>query len=437
MAGAAAPATHSNLLFSMSYDENVSSAALFKEYRRWEDIHARPVRFVGEQLNIDRDPDRRLVVGYLSPDFREHPLGRILAALFVNHDPRELQLNAYALVASADRFAERCRRHSAVWHLVAGWPDEDIAALLRRDRVDILVVVGGHSSGGRLLVAARRPAPIQVSLYDVSTSGIASMDYWLSDPVLHPADGSSTTELFTETVMRLPCFFLQPADEEAPASEPPPVLRTGRLTFGSFSNPAKLSPSTIRMWSSALHAVPGSIICLKYVDWYIDPAVQSRVLRLFRDNRVDAERVRFDGGDLDRPNQLRLWNNIDIALDTYPFGGWTSTFEAMWMGVPVVSFAGTRFAGRVGLAVMSRLELGDLVAKRPEEFGTIAANLALDHPRLAALRTSLRERLRRSPLCDGRVQARYFEEAYRNMWRRWCRGGTTAKTPRAAASERG
>ncbi len=421
---------HSNLIFTMSYDDEVSSETLFAEYRRWEDVYARPHYRAGRQHPNPVDPDRRIVVGYLSQDFRDHPLGRILVELIENHDPGRVQVNAYASIRFSDELAERCRRGSSVWRQVAGLSDAELAEQIRADGVDILVVVGGHSAHNRLLVTAHRPAPIQVSLDDVSTSGLEVVDYWISDPLLHPADGEGWSERFTETVLRLPCFFLQPPDDLAPPVQPPPALNAGRITFGSFSNPAKLTPTTIAAWGNAMRAVPGSRIGLKYVDWYADASVQRRVLGMFAAEGVTGDRIVFGGGDHSRAEQLALWNDIDVALDPFPFGGWTSSFEALWMGVPVITLLGERFAGRVGYAVMDRLGLGNYVARTPAEFGTIAAAVTRDLGALAKVRLDLRERLRRSPLCDGKVQAGYFEAAYRDVWRRWCRSQAEVQASR-------
>jgi predicted O-linked N-acetylglucosamine transferase (SPINDLY family) len=421
---------HSNLLFAMSYDDATASDALFAEYRRWERNHARPFYPSTVQHDNDRNPDRPIVVGYLSQDFCEHPLGRILTSLIDHHDATAVRVNGYSIGIRSDELTERCRSRSATWRSLAGLSDDDAARRIREDRVDILVIVGGHTANNRLPIAARRPAPIQVALDDVSTSGIVAMDYWISDPILHPPDGYATSERFCESLLRLPCFFLQPPYELAPPVTEPPCLTRGRFTFGSFSNPAKLTPTTISAWSRALEAVPGSMLMLKYVDWYGERAVQQRITDLFVRQGIDRERIIFAVGDHERDAQLALWNEVDIALDPYPFGGWTSTFESLWMGVPPIVLAGERFAGRIGLAVLERLDLGKLVARRPEDFASIAGSLAADRPGLGELRTQLRSRLRLSPLCDGRLQAGYFETAYRDVWRRWCAAQAPAQASR-------
>lgn len=414
------PVIHSNLLFAMSYGDDVSSDRLFAEYRRWERLHARPHYGSAPLHGNDRDPDRPLVVGYLSQDFLDHPLGRILAALFENHDPSVVRVCGYASIRRTDAVTERCRRASAAWRLASGLTDDDLAARIRADRVDILVVVGAHSAHNRLLVAARRPAPIAISLDDVSTSGMDAIDYWITDPLIHPVDGSGATERFSEQLLRLPCFFLHPSYDVAPAVAPPPAAASGRITFGSFGNPTKLTPTTIAAWAQALRAVPDSRLMLKYMTWYGDPVVQARVAGMLAAHGIDPARIEFVAGEAGRDQHLARWNEVDIALDSYPFGGWTSTFEAMWMGVPVISLIGERFAGRTGLSVLEHTGLQDLAVHRPEDFGRVAASLASDLPRLTAARRSLREKLRASPLCDGKTQARYFETAYREVWRRWC-----------------
>lgn len=413
-------AVHSNLLFSMSYDDTLTSEEIFAEYRRWDCRYAR--RYDDKKpavLTNPAEPERRLVVGYLSPDYREHPLGRILSALFEHHDPTAVQVNAYASVRSSDGVTRACQSRAAIWRPIVGLSDDDVAEQIRKDGVDILVVFGGHAADNRLLVAARRPAPIQI-VFNESPTGMAAIDHWITDPVLHPPGGAGTTERVRENLLRLPCLFLQPGIEDAPPVADPPLLKSGRLTFGSFSNPAKLSPTALTAWAFALRAVPGARLLLKYVDWYGDLLVQERIAEHFERHGVDAGRISFLAGDHDRNSQLELWHEVDIALDPFPFAGWTSTFEALWMGVPVITLVGERLAGRLGLAVLERVGLPDLAARRPEEFGTIAAMLAADRPRLTALRHDLRRRMQASPLCDGRVQARYFEAAYRDVWRQWC-----------------
>lgn len=421
---------HSNLLFVLSYHDCTTSAELFAEYRRWEDRHARRHYRSGRQHANIPDPGRRPVIGYLSADFREHPLGRILAALLQHHDRGVVQVNGYSALHGSDDMTERCRKGCEVWRRITGLSDAEAADRIRQDGVDILVIVGAHTAGNRLLVMAHQPAPIQVSLDDVSTSGLQVMDYWITDPALHPEDGSETSERFTERIFRLPCFFLQPGLDDSPVVAPSPAADARSITFGSFSNPAKLTNATIAMWADALRRVPGSRIALKYVDWYADRVVQGRVVAAFAAQGIERERVVFWSGDDERNGQLMRWNGVDIALDPFPFGGWTTTFEALWMGVPVVTLAGERFAARVGLAVLSRLGLNDLIARRKEEFGAIAAKLAADPARLTSLRRSLRDALRSSSLCDGRLQARYFEAAYLEMWRLWCRSQASRQSSR-------
>lgn len=411
---------HSNLLFVMSYDDAITSEEMFAEYRRWDRLHA--ARFTEEARPPwpnAADPDRRLVVGYLSPDYRDHPLGRILQSLFEHHDASAVRVAAYSSVRGSDAITEACRARAAIWRPVAGLPDDVVARQIRDDGVDILVVFGGHAADNRLLVAARRPAPIQV-VFNEAPTGMEAMDYWITDPVLHPPDGVGTTERVQEHLLRLPSLFLQPAIEDAPPVGEPPVLESGRVTFGAFNNPAKLSPTALAAWAAALRAVPTSRLLFKYIDWYGDPIVQERIVGHFGLNGVEHDRLVFLAGDDDRHAQLRLWDQVDVALDPFPFAGWTSTFEALWMGVPVITLVGERLAGRIGLTVLDHLGLPDLAAGNPDDFGAIAARLAADPQRLARLRRDLRERMRRSPLCDGAVQARYFETAYRDIWRRWC-----------------
>jgi predicted O-linked N-acetylglucosamine transferase (SPINDLY family) len=279
---------------------------------------------------------------------------------------------------------------------------------MRADGLDALVVLAGHTARNRPLVAAWGGAPVQVSFHDLTTSGLSSMDWWLTDGVLHP---EGTRERFTERLWRLPHFYLHRPPEEGPEVGPLPSAGGGGVRFVSCNNPAKLTAEVVRVWSRILSEIPDATLLLKYKDWFADPDVEARFRAMFERHRIEPHRLDLRGGDLRRSDQLRLLSDADIALDPFPFNGSTTTFEALWMGVPVVTLAGERFVGRVGASVLGALGLEELVATDEAGYVARAVALARDRARLAALRRELRPRLLASPICDAPGYTRTFETA--------------------------
>jgi protein O-GlcNAc transferase len=257
-------------------------------------------------------------------------------------------------------------------------------------------------------VAAWGAAPVQVSFHDLTTSGLEAMDWWMTDAVLHP---EGTRERFSERLWRLPHFYLHRPPDEAPEVGALPCEARGGVTFVSCNNPAKLTPDVVRLWSRVLAAVPGSRLMLKYKDWFADEMLRRRFLGLFAREGIGPERLEMRGGDLGRFDQLALLNEADVALDPFPFNGSTTSFEALWMGVPVVTLAGERFVGRVGASVLAALKLDELVATDEAGYVARAVALAEDRARLALLRRTLRPTLAASPLCDAPGYTRIFEDA--------------------------
>ncbi|MBI1776503.1 MAG: tetratricopeptide repeat protein [Proteobacteria bacterium] len=413
------PWLHSNLLFAMSYDPAVTSERLFAEYRRWEQRHGRPCYGRIRAYANPRQPDRRLRLGYVSADFRAHPVGWNVLGLIERHDRERFQVFCYGDVLRPDRITERFAQRAEVWRGVTGVGDEALAERIRADGIDVLVILAGHTGRNRLRAAAFKPAPVQVSFHDLSTSGLEVMDAWLTDPSLHPAD---THERFTEKLIRLPCFYLHQAPEDAPEPGPAPETRNGFITFGSCNNTAKLNREVLALWSDVLRAVPGSRLLFKYLNRFAAPGLRRRIGETMARLGIAASRLEFLPGELGRGEQLAVLTGVDIALDPFPFSGSTATFEALWMGVPVVSLAGERFLGRVGGSVLAQVGLSDLVGADRAAYVRIAAALAGDRGRRMELRQELRGRLAVSPLCEADAYARSVEVAYRTLWQTWCRG---------------
>ncbi len=410
------PWLHSNLLFCLSYDGRLSNEEFFAEFRRWEATYAAPV-YPAAVAAVDPDPDRRLRVGWISADFRDHPVARNVAGLIERRDRVRREDILYASVRAEDATTERFRAAAGGWRNVLGMTDADVARQMRDDGLDILIVLAGHTGHNRLAVAAHRPAPLQVSFHDLATSGLSVMDAWITDPVLHP---ETTRELFTERLVRLPCFYLHEPPTDAPDPGPLPALSAGHITFGSCNNTSKHTPEVLALWAAVLKAVPNARLLLKYLNRYASLGLRRRIEEVFAGHGVDPRRIEFVTGDVGRRDQLAVLRRVDIALDPFPFNGSTTTFEALWMGVPVVTLAGERFLGRVGASVLHQIGLDDLVAGDREGYVERVATLAADRGRLSTLRATLRAKVAASPLCDVAAHATAFDAALRGLWRDRC-----------------
>jgi protein O-GlcNAc transferase len=264
---------------------------------------------------------------------------------------------------------------------------------------------------------AVKPAPVVIAFHAIGSTGLPTVDHWVTDELLHPVD---TREEFTESLLRLPCFYLHRPPDGSPDPGPPPSAAAGRVTFGSFNNPAKVTPDVVALWARVLSSVPGSRLLLRNGRRFGDPRVIDRFRALFAGQGIAADRLLFEGHQLPRNGHLAGFDQVDISLDPFPFNGSTTTFESLWMGVPVVTLTGDRFVGRVGLDVLSRVGLADLAVADGDAYVAAAVALAADLPRRTALRRDLRSTVLASPLCDAPAYARAFEAAVRNAWGQWC-----------------
>jgi protein O-GlcNAc transferase len=294
-----------------------------------------------------------------------------------------------------------------------------VDAQIRADRIDILVDLAGHTAGNRLGVFARRPAPIQVSYIGYpNTTGLARMDYRITDARADPP--SAGDGHYTERLYRLPrCFLAYQPPAESPSVAERPMLAAGPTTFGSFNALPKLSPHALAAWAAILAAVPDARLVLKSAP-FADDATRARYRDIFAAHDIAVARVDLLPNIPDRGGHLALYNLVDIALDTFPFNGTTTTCEALWMGVPVIALNGDRHVARTGASLLGAVGLGDLVANSVTDYVALARELAGQPQRVAAVSRSLRERMQGSPLCDARGLARALEAAFRDMWQRWC-----------------
>ena len=364
-----------------------------------------------------KDAKKKIRLAYISSDFRLHPVGRNIWPLLEGHDRERFELYLYGAVHVPDALTERFQSIADRYQSIQGMTDEQIADRVRADAVDVLVILAGRFDNNKPLVASYRAAPIQVSFHDPASSYLADMDYLITDITMNPPH---TPEWFSETLVRLPTFYLHLPINDAPPTLPPPALGRGYITFGCFNNVAKLNPQVIYLWSQLLQAVPNAKLLLKYKDTFHDPFVHAHYMGLFAQYGVVAERVELVTEKLSFNEHLARYCTIDIALDPFPFNGSTTTFESLWMGIPVVTLAGHSMVARWGASMLRRVGLGDLVAASPQEYIAIASRLAADLPRLTAIRSDLRQRVLNSPLCDARRRARQLDKIFTHMWRRWC-----------------
>ncbi len=416
------PMIGANMLTCLNLVPGDPGAAL-QAARQWAERFAEPL--VQTATLRAPDPERRLRVGYVAADgLRRHTLAMTYLPLFEAHDPGQVEVVAYSdlTARNEDDVTRRLKAAVPVWRSTAGLDDAAFADVVRADGIDILVDGIGFAAGSRLLAMARRPAPIQIHFPPMSTTGMTAVDYIVGDARLLPP---GTDEFFSERLWRLPCGFLFSPLDDLPDLSPPPALRNGYVTFGSFNRIAKIGSEAIAAWSAVLVAVPDSRLIVKSSAG-VSPDAVARLRRLFAESGVAGDRLEFRGRTPDDTEHLRQFNDIDVALDTLPFGGVLTTCTALAMGVPVVTWAGARILERYGAAMLGAIGFEESIASDRESYVRRACALAADRQRLAILKPELRRRLLDSPLCDAPGFARSLEGAYRAMWRERCGTAPTA-----------
>ena len=410
------PDIRSNFLNHLHHLSDLDPRLLFDEHKQWGRIHA-PPSLAGLSHDNPADPDRRLRVGYISPDFRIHSVAYFFEPLLDAHDHQTVEVYGYGNVALPDQMTQRLEHKFDHYRNIRGMGDETVARIIEQDQLDILVDLAGHSDGNRLLVLARKPAPIQVTYLGYpDTTGMQAVDYRLTDSL---ADLPQSQKFHTEKLIFLPQGFLcyRPADF-APPVAPLPAARKGYITFGSFNNSCKINPSIMALWAQILKANTDSRLLLKFRAG-ADQGVRDNYFRCFEGLGIHRDRVNICGF---KPavEHLQLYGQVDIALDTYPYNGTTTTCDALWMGVPVISLVGQCHVSRVGLSILNSVGLEFFAASTSEEYVARAVALAAKPNALVEIRDSMRRRMLAGKLCDAKGFTRSLEEAYRKMWRQWC-----------------
>jgi predicted O-linked N-acetylglucosamine transferase (SPINDLY family) len=412
----------SNKLLCMLCCASLKPEEIFNEHRRFGECFADQLLTTLPSYTNDRSPDRPLKIGYVSRDFKAHPVAFFIEPILASHDRNSFSIYAYLDLPQSDSITDQLRQHVANWRPIDGISDDAVAEQARLDEIDILVDLGGHTAYNRLLLFARKPSPIQVTwLGYAATTGLRTIDYRITDD---KADPPGMTEAYhTETLFRLPDSFIcyRPA-VNAPDVGPLPAREKKFITFAAFNHFAKFTHEAVATWSHILTAVPASHLLIKAQGLH-HPDMQEEMGKLFSRHGISVDRLEFYGkfpGMSGIHAHLDLFNQVDISLDTFPYNGTTTTCESLWMGVPVITLAGNSHVSRVGVSILTSVGLQDMIARDRDDYVARAVGLAENLELLELLRANLRQMMLRSPLLDTVGFTRNLEAAYRDMWRRWC-----------------
>lgn len=353
----------------------------------------------------------KIKVGYVSPDFRIHSVSQFFKPLLLAHNRDEFEIYCYSNVARPDSITTYIKSISDHWRNILGVNDKDVVQLIKKDEINILVDLSGHTANNRLKVFTHKPAPVQVTwLGYPNTTGLSTMDYRFTDSI---ADPPGSDHLYTEKLIRLKDGFLcYSGDESIKASTSPPCLKNGYITFGSFNNLPKVTAEVISLWSRILRSLFTSRLILK-ARQLKDKGVRSRIRKLFKKNGISFKRVQLFPMLLEARDHLNFYSRIDIALDTFPYNGTTTTCEALWMGVPVVTLKGSRHAGRVGASILTHANLKELIAENTDQYMEIVLRMGNVVSRLWHRKRNL---IRTSSLCNSALFAKNMETAYKEIY---------------------
>ncbi|CAJ1884715.1 unnamed protein product [Sphenostylis stenocarpa] len=419
-----------NRLLAMNYVDEGIDDTLFEVHRSWG---RRFMKLYPQYTSWgnSKDPERPLVIGYVSPDYFTHSVSYFIEAPLVYHDYSNFKVIVYSAVVKADvktiRFREKVTKKGGIWKDIYGIDEKKVANMVREDEVDILVELTGHTANNKLGMMACRPAPIQVTWIGYpNTTGLPTIDYRITDSL---ADPPETKQKHVEELVRLPeCFLCYTPSPEAGPVCATPALSNGFITFGSFNNLAKvaimlkhITPKVLQVWARILCAIPNSRLVVKCKPFCCD-SVRQRFLSTLEQLGLEPLRVDLLPLILLNHDHMQAYSLMDISLDTFPYAGTTTTCESLYMGVPCVTMAGSVHAHNVGVSLLTKVGMEHLIARNEDEYVELAQKLASDISALHNLRMSLRDLMSKSPLCDGAKFILGLESTYRNMWHRYCRG---------------
>ncbi|MFZ5906237.1 MAG: tetratricopeptide repeat protein [Nitrospirota bacterium] len=413
------PACLSNLLFVSNYQPHSNGAELFRQHCRYAQyfsaLSSKAVSYQNE-----RTVNRPLRIGYISPDFRKHSVAYFIEPVLMHHDPERCTVFCYSDVASPDGVTDRIKSLPIQWRTISGMSDEQACGLIQKERIDILIDLAGHTSDNRMALFARKPSPVQASWIGYpATTGIPAIDYKIVDAYTDPP--GMTEPFYVEKLIRMPdCFLCYLPEKPCPEITPLPLIEAGKITFGSFNNFNKITSEILDVWTAILKKIPDSRLLVKAKSLSLENCRKS-IMNMFAQEGIASERITLCAWVPSVYEHLKLYSSIDIALDTYPYNGTTTTCEALWMGVPVITLEGNTHASRVGVSLLSNIGVPELIAKTKEEYLERACDLSADVSRLQLYREHLRDRISHSALTDAGQFVSALEQRYRLMWETWCK----------------
>ncbi len=403
---------HANLIFTLNFLPGETTASQQAHRKNWNDAIAANLKPAAATWAPRGDDQRKLRIGYVSAHFRHQAATYAFAPAILHHDRDAFEVFCYSDTVREDDVTALLKTAATVWRPTKALSDEQLAAQIQADKIDILVDCVGHMKGNRLLTFARKPAPIQITGWGEPTgTGLATMDYLLADPVLVPPAERS---LLSEAVIDLPCFLTYWSPDELPAPGPAPALAGRGVTFGSFNRASKLTAPTLELWANVLRATPGSRLLLKSPNW-ADPAEIARLMARMKSHGVGEERITLIG-ETTRAEHFHAYTSVDICLDPLPHSGGMTTIDALWMGLPVITLRGATPSSRLAASVLTALDLNAWIAESPAAYVRQASALAADLERLSEFRRTLRARLQDTPVGDNRRYVRILEDRYRAAW---------------------
>jgi len=412
------PTAHSNLVYSLDHHPRTDDAVGYRVRKAWNDRYAKAMGVAHLPHDNGRDPDRKLRIGYVSGDYRNHSAAFLFLPILFGHDRRRFDVVCYSGVRVPDAMTEKCKTAATLWRDVARLGDDQLAAVIREDRVDILVDLSGHSEANRLPVFARRPAPVQITAWGYGNgTGLDAMDYIVADRIALPPEAEP---FFAEKPLRLPVLAVFGFPENADPVTPLPALAKGHFTFGNLNRTSKITETTIALWARVLAAVPTAKFLIKDRGLDSVPA-KARIVERFAAAGVGEERLILLGGS-PRLAHMRAFGEFDLALDPVPAGGGMTLAEGLWMGVPSVLLLGRQLSGRGPSSIMTVVGLNEFVATSEDDYVAKAVAWTTRLEELAAIRAGLRDKIRDGPLGNHKLYVQMVEAGYREVWRRWCAG---------------